>query len=323
MNTSNINYQDFPKICRICLRGGDFQHNFVKEKINELEDVSSFIEKCKNSDTYLRQIYVLVEKREYDSDECGNDSDSNKFGESQNETQTVKSNSDSENNGLSSESVKKHVTINKTLESKKCRSKTCQICRENIGIGGWKKNIINIMPMDCRCPICDKPFYPRYRLTIHLKSHRRNTPYECPKCSKMFVFAEDLRKHVLTHKGVKPFVCSICKKGFLRKRSLDEHMNFHTGETPYICIYCGEGFKRLADHLAHAYHSHNKSTEDVPKHKRKYTEKRVHLNLKCKICEKVFASRSVNTGIGITGIKRLDASAHRTSTKPLLELSIS
>ncbi|KAJ8927824.1 hypothetical protein NQ314_019706 [Rhamnusium bicolor] len=248
----------FPKnICNVC--------------INRLEDISAFIDRCKDSDNLLKKIYQEYKEKRIinviDSDtdnDCDSDQIEGIFIKSQNK----------KNASFALESVKNEVKI------EECESLEPQ------------KSQQTEMLKDCRCPICKKTFYPKNKLTLHLRSHQKEMPYECPECSKKFSFAENLRRHALLHKGLKPFICDICKKGFLRKRSLDEHMNFHTGRIPYICSYCGKGFKRLTDHASHIYHNHNVNKEKVPKYKRKYTEKRVHLNLECTICGKIFASRS-------------------------------
>ncbi|CAH1130413.1 unnamed protein product [Ceutorhynchus assimilis] len=77
-----------------------------------------------------------------------------------------------------------------------------------------------------------------------------------------------------------------CKNSFSRLHVLNDHKNIHTGHNPYICNYCGKGFKRYANHFIHV-HRHKllngeiKDTED----------QKLYLQIQCKICKKIFASR--------------------------------
>ncbi|KAJ8918946.1 hypothetical protein NQ315_016848 [Exocentrus adspersus] len=179
-------------------------------------------------------------------------------------------------------------------------------------------------PDESKCPMCDEPFSEKQELLLHLKTHRKSgfnkcsvcfeqfvsakhlsdhirnahtrdkkrNVYTCPECSQPFTSAESISNHVKeVHPGVKPFQCPVCGKDFLLNKSLRIHMNGHKETTPYICAHCGESFKWRKEHTRHIYRNHNDNLEKIPKHKRKYTEKRVHLKLKCPICEKVFASR--------------------------------
>ncbi|KAG5864842.1 hypothetical protein JTB14_004472 [Gonioctena quinquepunctata] len=283
----DISIEDFPRICRLCMRHCNLQplrtleektknsfktitkielseteilpRNICKSCIGRLKDLSEFIDICIANNNLLESISQCSKESNTISIESNSITDCGTGFElvtelAENETGNAITDPDSLNI---------HFKFNP-----KCRSD------------------------DSKCHICNESFYPKYKLTTHLKSHELEKSYRCPECFKSFMFAENLRRHALTHKGVKPFICKLCGKSFLRKRSLDEHTNFHLGKTPYICVFCGKGFARSTHHAAHVYHVHNVHSKNTPKLMRKYTEKRVHLSIPCKTCGKVFASRS-------------------------------
>lgn len=186
----------FPKnVCRICK--------------NHLDDINLFIENCKSSDAFLKKIYMQEETITdlYDSDNCS-------FVQHDHESLNKIPNEIAKKNNLVPESLKGESKTTPRLA--KLNQRQCSTCGDRINQGGVKKHYRlnpNCRPKDCKCPICEKSFYPKNKLIIHLRSHQKNMPYKCPECSKKFTFAENLRRHALTHTGVKPFICEICEKG--------------------------------------------------------------------------------------------------------------
>lgn len=184
----------FPKnVCRTCK--------------NHLEDINLFIEKCKSSNALLKKIYMQegTISALYDSDNCSFEQNDESLNKIQNELE--------KKDKLVSKYLKNE---SKTPKIAKSNRRKCSICGERINQGGVKKHYRlnpNCRPNNCKCPICEKSFYPRNKLIMHLRSHKKDTPYKCPECSKGFAFAENLRRHALTHTGVKPFICEICEKG--------------------------------------------------------------------------------------------------------------
>ncbi|KAJ8951469.1 hypothetical protein NQ318_000163, partial [Aromia moschata] len=215
----DICYQDFSNICRICLHSGNLQRfsqlkvmelfkyltnievnendtlpeNVCSLCLKQLEGVALFIDECKRNDL-KNNLNVMNFDNENDSDICEH-----------NDSTLLKSEPlEVSENGTLTNLLKSNVNKNK-----------CSTCGEDLSQCGWKRHYrfnTKCRPKDCICPVCEKSFYPRYKLTTHLRSHKKNTPYECPECSKKFAFAENLRKHALTHKGVKPFICQVCEK---------------------------------------------------------------------------------------------------------------
>lgn len=181
----------FPKnVCGICK--------------NHLSSICLFIEKCKKNDMYLKKVYLKEINDACDSDNCDFE---------QNDESLIKTQSEvKEKNNLILKPLKSEIKLKGT----KSNERSCSNCGVHLNQGGIKKHYRlnpNCRPDDYKCPMCEKSFYPRNKLIIHLKSHKKNTPYKCPECLKKFVFAENLRRHALTHKGVKPFICEICEKG--------------------------------------------------------------------------------------------------------------
>ncbi|XP_045765049.1 gastrula zinc finger protein XlCGF57.1-like [Maniola jurtina] len=88
------------------------------------------------------------------------------------------------------------------------------------------------------CDICDKKFYSKSKLNIHLGSHTVKRLFSCDTCNFKFTRSANLKKHMKTHSLEKPFPCDICKKKFYCKSNLNIHMRSHTGERPFSCHIC-------------------------------------------------------------------------------------
>uniref|UniRef100_UPI0037E994A4 gastrula zinc finger protein xFG20-1-like n=1 Tax=Semicossyphus pulcher TaxID=241346 RepID=UPI0037E994A4 len=128
------------------------------------------------------------------------------------------------------------------------------------------------------CQICNRTFFHKGTLTLHMKTHNENfcsncnqyfpdryklnkhkcaPPYSskgqsCTLCGKAFANLSALRIHYVVHTGEKPYSCSFCGKRFTQKGNLKCHLRIHTGERPFSCLKCGKTFTQkvnLKHHL--------------------------------------------------------------------------
>ncbi|KAK2836225.1 hypothetical protein Q7C36_014094 [Tachysurus vachellii] len=141
---------------------------------------------------------------------------------------------------------------------------------------------------DFTCPECGKTFMRRNGLTLHMKSHQKQSVhtcrtckvtfpqknllrthkclppgktlaktadmrFHCEVCGKYFHSKANLKVHYAVHTGERPHTCSFCGRGFSQKGNLTTHERIHKGERPYICSICGKSFTQkgnLTHHLA-------------------------------------------------------------------------
>ena len=153
------------------------------------------------------------------------------------------------------------------------------------------------------CPIC-KCIYLRSSLSVHMRVHNGERPYECAVCSKAFSTKWNLQLHKWTHaaRSTKPFKCNQCSAAFYRHSDYTAHMNSHRNVRPYTCNYCGAQFIRKYNCLRHVKeHEENKAyTCDVCNktfHRSYYLKEhlRVHSGARpytCHICGKSSSTKS-------------------------------
>lgn len=73
------------------------------------------------------------------------------------------------------------------------------------------------------CDVCGKSFTLQRYLTIHLRSHSKEKPYNCDECGKTFTQMSSVTVHKRLHSGER-FHCSVCDRGFLTRTVLRTHI---------------------------------------------------------------------------------------------------
>ncbi|KAJ8278492.1 hypothetical protein GJAV_G00088200 [Gymnothorax javanicus] len=108
-----------------------------------------------------------------------------------------------------------------------------------------KKNIQTnedeIVKRPFKCTRCDKRFYRKNTLSMHLRIHTGEKPYKCGHCGNSFSQTAHLIRHLKTHTGEKPYKCTECEKCFCSYSELRIHLRVHLSEKPFKCTHCAKG----------------------------------------------------------------------------------
>ncbi|KAI9661628.1 MAG: hypothetical protein M1821_008866 [Bathelium mastoideum] len=107
----------------------------------------------------------------------------------------------------------------------------------------------------CTMPDCDKSFYQKTHLEIHIRAHTGVKPFLCkePSCGQRFSQLGNLKTHERRHTGERPYNCDICGKAFAQRGNVRAHKIVHQQIKPFTCRLddCGKQFTQLGNLKSH------------------------------------------------------------------------
>ncbi|KAH7074421.1 zinc finger protein-like protein OZF [Paraphoma chrysanthemicola] len=107
----------------------------------------------------------------------------------------------------------------------------------------------------CHMPDCNKSFYQKTHLEIHIRAHTGAKPFECkaPGCGQRFSQLGNLKTHERRHTGERPYNCDICGKTFAQRGNVRAHKIVHQQIKPFLCKLddCGKQFTQLGNLKSH------------------------------------------------------------------------
>lgn len=105
---------------------------------------------------------------------------------------------------------------------------TCEIC--GVMYKGLRQHIIrNHTALHKRhaCSICSMRFLRAHQLTIHLRNHTGQKPFQCDTCGRRFTNKNSLAVHQFTHASIPQFQCDICGKRTTYSHQMKRHRKSH------------------------------------------------------------------------------------------------
>ena len=85
--------------------------------------------------------------------------------------------------------------------------------------------VMNSQSGDNRCPICDKVFKFKYRLTCHIEKVHEKRTMTCDICKEAFSNKIALHNHKkFKHNMSTNYACTICDKTFYNSGTLKRHL---------------------------------------------------------------------------------------------------
>ncbi|CAE7007804.1 hypothetical protein CFE70_001502 [Pyrenophora teres f. teres 0-1] len=107
----------------------------------------------------------------------------------------------------------------------------------------------------CTIPNCNKSFYQKTHLEIHIRAHTGAKPFNCkaPGCGQSFSQLGNLKTHERRHTGERPYSCDICGKTFAQRGNVRAHKIVHQQIKPFTCKLddCGKQFTQLGNLKSH------------------------------------------------------------------------
>lgn len=107
----------------------------------------------------------------------------------------------------------------------------------------------------CHMPNCNKSFYQKTHLEIHIRAHTGAKPFDCkaPGCGQSFSQLGNLKTHERRHTGERPYSCEICGKTFAQRGNVRAHKIVHQQIKPFTCKLddCGKQFTQLGNLKSH------------------------------------------------------------------------
>lgn len=107
----------------------------------------------------------------------------------------------------------------------------------------------------CNMPNCNKTFYQKTHLEIHIRAHTGAKPFHCtaPGCGQRFSQLGNLKTHERRHTGERPYSCDICGKTFAQRGNVRAHKIVHQQVKPFTCKLddCGKQFTQLGNLKSH------------------------------------------------------------------------
>jgi uncharacterized Zn-finger protein len=120
---------------------------------------------------------------------------------------------------------------------------------------------------ECMMPECNKSFFQKTHLDIHVRAHTGLKPFVCKEqgCGQRFSQLGNLRTHERRHTGEKPYECEVCGKKFAQRGNVRAHQLVHTQRKSYDCRLdnCGKLFTQLGNLKSHQNKFHVQALQQL------------------------------------------------------------